>query len=191
MSLLIKTRSLQIAGIDVTVRDLPWPAMKQFMDRLSRHVKALIAETVRTAAVSEGPAAAATLGAGFLEQLPALITNSVELAEYLVTKTTNRDAAWLQDISSTEFMALLDASLEVVFNDELVKMGKAAGGRVAVAFNLGNLTALSPKASTSSSPRAGHTRTPVDSPSPKSNSGSPSSTTDSSPAKAPSPAAAA
>jgi len=190
MSLLIKTRSLTIGGIEITIRDLPWPAMKEFLDLISRHVKALIGEAVRTASSSPDPRSQTPdprfIGAAVMEQLPALITDTTELAEYLVLKCTGRDAAWLQQVGSTEFMALLEASLDVVFSDEFLKLGKGAGGRVAEMFNLKALTALSPNPLTSSSPRAGAGRTPMDLPLPSSASSATSPPTASSPAEAPS-----
>src|SRR5206468_3944986 len=154
-----------------TVRDLPWPVMKQFLDRLSHQVSGLIGNAVGAAKAETAPDAAA-IGSKFLDQLPALITNSTELAEYLVSETclvkeAKVQGAWLQQRSATEFLTLLDASLEVVFNEEFVKLGKSVAGRVQSAFNLGvsparTATALSARHSTSLSGRDGPTRTRVD-----------------------------
>src|SRR5439155_9672374 len=129
MSLLAHEKKVLIGEVEITLRDLPWPKMKQFLDRLSQHVKGLVGESIGAAKAGADPTA---IGANFLEQLPALITNSTELAEFLITRTIVIDgngqldtAAWLQQRSSTEFLTLLDASLEVVFNEEFVRLGKA------------------------------------------------------------------
>jgi len=184
MSILNSQKTVRIGNTEVTVRDLPWPVMKQFLDRLSHQVSGLIGSAVGAPAEAapDRPKDAAAIGSKFLDQLPALITNSTELAEYLVSETcavggTQVEGAWLQQRSATEFLTLLDASLEVVFNEEFVKLGKSVAGRVQSAFNLGATTrpltpatALSARHSISSSGKDGPTRTRVDSPLPNSSS---------------------
>jgi hypothetical protein len=175
MSILTPQKTVRIGNTDVTVRDLPWPVMKQFLDRLSHQVSGLIGN-----AVSSTPdTSAAAIGSKFLDQLPSLVGNSVELSEYLVNETcavngTKLEGAWLQQRSATEFLTLLDAALEVVFNEEFVRLGKSVAERVQSAFNLGGpartATALSARPSTSSSGKDGPTRTRVDSPLPNSSS---------------------
>jgi hypothetical protein len=194
MTILNPQLTVRVAGADVTVRDLPWPVMKEFLARLSAHIQTLIgsalaAQAGRQDAALSAEAASAqagAVGASVLQQLPAVIAQTTDLAEYLVLATirsgvaASRESAalsdqWLQTLTSTEFMALLDASLAVTFNEEFVKLGKSVAGRAQAAFNLGGPTgqvptAPSAKPSISSSGRDGHTRTPVDSPLPSSNS---------------------
>ena len=178
MSILTPQKTVRIGGMEITVRDLPWPVMKQFLDRLSHQVSGLIGSAVGSS--PDGPKDAAMIGSKFLDQLPALISNSTELAEYLVSETcvvkeTKVEGAWLQQRTATEFLTLLDAALEVVFNEEFVKLGKSVAGRVQSAFTLPGMpltpaTALSARHSTSSSGKDGPTRTRVDSPLPNSSS---------------------
>jgi len=175
MTILSPQKTVHVGGIEVTVRDLPWPIMKQFLDRLSHQVSGLIGSAVSS---PDGPKDAAAIGSKFLDQLPGLVGNSVELSEYLVLETTNppinHQPITLNQLTSTEFLTLLDASLEVVFNEEFVRLGKSVAERVQGAFNLGGpartATALSARPSTSSSGKDGPTRTRVDSPSPNSSS---------------------
>lgn len=166
MSILTPQKIVQIGAIEITVRDLPWPVMKQFLDRLSHQVSGLIGSAV---SAGKSPDAAA-IGSKFLDQLPALVANSTELAEYLVCSTTGFNPDALRKHSSTEFLMLLDASLEVVFNDEFIRLGKSVAERVQGAFTSSPLTTLSGRRSISSSGKDGPTRTRVDSPLPNSSS---------------------
>src|SRR2546427_12755600 len=101
MSVLPHQKLIEIGGQEITVRDLPWPVMKQFLERLSNHVKGLVGESLGAVKAGADPAA---IGANFLEKLPTLTANSEELAEFLVLRTiqpaegTGRlgNAAWLQ-----------------------------------------------------------------------------------------------
>jgi hypothetical protein len=180
MTILNPQLTVRVAGADVTVRDLPWPIMKEFLARLSAHIQGLLGSALAAAQPGRQQDAAA-VGASVLQQLPAVIAQTTDLAEYLVQECIaagSRDNPQPAthnpqptDLSSTEFLALLDASLAVTFNEEFVKLGKSVAGRAQAAFNLGTTpTALSAKPSISSSGRDGPTRTPVDSPLPSSNS---------------------
>lgn len=172
-SILNPQKTVHVGGNEVIVRDLPWPVMKQFLDRLSHQISGLVGNAVGAAKAGED---AGAIGSKLLEQLPAVIANSTELAEYLIIETTKRgngvSAIDVQGLSSTDFLALLDAALEVVFNEDFVKLGKSVAGRVQAAFSLSALTPTAPSArqSISSSGKDGPTRTRVDSPLPNSNS---------------------
>src|SRR5437660_1310660 len=144
MSALPHEKKIEIDGREITVRDLPWPVMKQFLDRLSAKVKDLVGESLGAARAGTDPTA---IGAAFLEKLPELIANSADLAEYLVLVTIQKPALkdsqpgdagklvdWLQQRSSTEFLTLLDAAIEVTFNDDFLRLGKAVAGRLRSAF---------------------------------------------------------
>jgi hypothetical protein len=174
MSVLAHQKKIEIDGKEITVRDLPWPVMKQFLDKLSQHVKGLVGESVGAAKAGAAPAA---IGASFLEKLPAVVINTTELAEFLVTRTIHLESgegrleisSWLQQRSSTEFMALLDAALEVTFNEEFVSLGKAVAGRVSSAFSLATpAKTASPKHVISSSGKDGPGAISSSSPSPNS-----------------------
>jgi len=171
MTILNPQKTVQVGGIEVIVRDLPWPVMKQFLEKLSHQVSGLIGGAVGAAKAQD----AAAIGSKFLDQLPSLVSNSTELAEYLVSQTCalneiKVEGAWLQQRSSTEFLMLLDTSLEVVFNEEFVRLGKSVAERVQGAFSSPMATTLSAKRSISSSGRDGPMRTRVDSPLPNSSS---------------------
>jgi len=141
MSALPHEKKIEIDGREITVRDLPWPVMKQFLDRLSAKIKDLVGESLGAARAGTDPTA---IGAAFLEKLSGVIAASTDLAEYLVAETilgplttdngplTQKD--WLQQRSSTEFMLLLDAAIEVTFNDDFLRLGKAVAGRLRSAF---------------------------------------------------------
>lgn len=154
MTILNPQKTVQIGSIEVTVRDLPWPVMKQFLDRLSNHLKA---------------SGARMSDASFFDELPAITASASDLAEYLICATTGYTPEALAQRSSTEFLALLDASLEVVFNEHFIRLGKSVAERMQGAFSpMG--TTLSAKRSISSSGKDGATRTRVDSPLPNSSS---------------------
>jgi len=160
VSILTPQKTVRIGGVEITVRDLPWPVMKHFMEKLSAHLKAT---------------GAGVMDSSFFDQLPTITASASDLAEYLVSETcvvkeTKVEGAWLQQRTATEFLTLLDAALEVVFNEEFVKLGKSVAERVQGAFSVPTATTLSARQSTSSSGKDGPTRTRVDSPLPNSNS---------------------
>ena len=163
-------KTIRLGDTDVTFRDLAWPQMKKFLAKLSTHIQGLVGSAVQTAKAGQS---AEAVGASILDQIPAVIASTSELAEYLIRECAITGPQDPESLSSTEFLAALDASLEVTFNDEFVKLGKSAAGRVQAAFNLGASLPTPPIApsarpSTSLSGKDGPMRTRVDSPLPNS-----------------------
>lgn len=174
MSVLAHEKKVEIGGQTIVLRDLPWPMMKQFLEKLSGHIKPLMDESLGAARMG---ADAATVGAKLLDQLPALIKNATDLAEFLVSRTVHLEggngrletADWLQERSSSEFLELLDGAMEVVFNEEFIRLGKSVAGRVSSAFSLAAATPAIPPSRRhviSSSGKDGPGPTSSDSPSP-------------------------
>ena len=109
----------------VQVREMSWPKARLFLGAFAGLSNSL-------AAAIQAPGAGAPLaeiGARVLEQLPSLVSSSAELSEQLVKGCT--DGLDLEKVPASDFLRLLDASLGVTFNDDILRLGKSVAGRVA------------------------------------------------------------
>jgi len=117
------------AGQAVTVREMPWAKARLFLSAFGALGNRL-GEAIRP---TEGVTTAAAVGAGILSQLPALIADSTALSDQLVQGCVPAIAAGqlkVDDLPASDFMRLLDASLEVTFNEDMMRLGNAVAGRV-------------------------------------------------------------
>jgi hypothetical protein len=139
-------------GTAVTVREMSWPKARIFLAAF-----AALSNSLGAAIQGPGPGASvAQVGAHILEQLPSLVTGSAELSEQLVKGCV--EGIDVGTLSASDFLRVLDASLSVTFNEDVMRLGKSVAGRVAaVMAPATRSTNLSPSASTPSSPAAGAT----------------------------------
>lgn len=137
-------------GRQVAVKEMAWPKAKLFLGSFAG-----LSHNLGAAIQGPGPGASpAEVGAHVLDRLPDLISGSAELSEQLVSGCC--DGIDLAGLPASDFLRLLDASLQVTFNEEIVRLGKAVAGRVtAVMAPATRSTNSSPAASTPSSPPAG------------------------------------
>ena len=119
-----------LADGKIIVRDLPWQDALKFIGLLAGHAKTLLAAVAKPAADGKFAVDMEML----MPKLADLITNADELADFLLTRSTAKDSAWLKSRSTLEVFALLDAALEVNLSDGLLELGKKAGGRLARVF---------------------------------------------------------
>ncbi|MBN8247467.1 MAG: hypothetical protein J0L84_08495 [Verrucomicrobia bacterium] len=138
------------AGQSVTVREMRWPQMRVFLDRLGG-----LANSLGAALRPAGPAPGgglAEVGASVLTQLPELIRSSSDLSEELIRGCVPEVAAGrliLDDLAASDALRLLDASLAVTLNEEVLGLGKSVAGRVAAVMAPATpLTRPSPLSST-------------------------------------------
>lgn len=122
--------TVSLGSEKITVRDLPWQEALEFLRLLAGHAKGLMADIVKPAA---GGKVEVNVGA-LLPKLTDLITNASELSDFLLTRSTGKDSAWLAQRSTLEIFALLDAALEVNLSDGLLELGKKVGGRLGRVF---------------------------------------------------------
>ncbi|MFO1461267.1 MAG: hypothetical protein U1G08_17925 [Verrucomicrobiota bacterium] len=112
-------------GQSVTVREMSWPRARVFLGSFAG-----LSNSLGAAIQSSGPGATqAAIGARVLEQLPSLVAGSSELSEQLVKGCT--EGLDLEKVPASDFLRLLEASLEVTFNEDIVRLGKSVAGRVA------------------------------------------------------------
>ncbi|MFO1461888.1 MAG: hypothetical protein U1G08_21110 [Verrucomicrobiota bacterium] len=138
------------SGRQVAVKEMSWPKARLFLASFSS-----LSHSIGAAIRGPGPGASlAEVGSHVLEQLPTLVTGSAELSEQLVAGCT--DGVELTALPASDFLRLLDASLGVTFNEEVVRLGESVAGRVAaVMAPATRSTKPSPAASTPSSPAGG------------------------------------
>lgn len=145
-------------GSSVTVREMRWPQMRVFLDRFGS-----LANSLGEALHAQRAGNLADVGASVLERLPDLIRGSGDLSEELVRGCVPEVLSGrlsLQDLTASDALRLLDASMAVTFNDEVLRLGKSVAGRVAAVMAPATPTTRSlPASSTLSSPAAGPTAT--------------------------------
>lgn len=146
-------------GTVATVREMRWPQMRLFLGSF-----AALGNSLGTAMQPPAPGSTlADVGAGVLSRLPDLITSSTELSEQLLNGCVPELAngrILKDDLPASDFLRLLDASLGVTLNEEILRLGKSVAGRVKdVMAPATPSTRASPLNSIPSSPAAGPTAT--------------------------------
>lgn len=146
-------------GRAATVREMNWPKMRLFLAAF-----AALGNALGTALKPVGPTATlADIGTGVLGRLPDLIGESTQLSEQLITGCVvevSGGTLQLDSLPASDFVRLLDASLQVTLNEEILRLGKSVAGRVKhVMAPASPSTKSSPADSTVSSPAAGPTAT--------------------------------
>ncbi len=76
-----------------------------------------------------------------LINLSGLVVSSEELATQLCLATTGRDQAWLEQLSFGEMADVLDAAIELNFNELNAKKIGQLGSRIKAIFELGTKSA--------------------------------------------------
>jgi hypothetical protein len=122
---------LKINSETVEVRELRWAHALEFLRKLSAHVGKLVSVT------STGQIAASL----DMDKLVAVITGAEDLAAYLVEKSTGKDANWLNELSVSDAVTVLDAALALNLSEDLLKKVSALGQRFAVVMPGAKVTA--------------------------------------------------
>lgn len=116
MSVLNSVKAVKVQGEDVEVRELRALDMLAFF---------------KLVAAQAGKFFNAKGDVVFnLEKLSDLITGSEELVQFLVLKSTGRDAEWLGKVSPGELLDLLDAAIELNLTEDLLKKAGRLGDRL-------------------------------------------------------------
>jgi hypothetical protein len=121
-------RKIRLPEETVTVVEMPWGKTIAFIEKLSER----LADIMRVKAADGG---GASLGLNLTDPIK-LVTSSRLLTEELVLGATGKDVAWLEAQSPRAVLAILDAAIEINLSDELKKLGKAVGLRVASGLGL-------------------------------------------------------
>jgi hypothetical protein len=109
-----------VAGEKVAVREMAWRDSLEFLSMLSEHGTKMVSE--------EGKFAFN------LKRLGELIQSSEELANFLILKSTGRDAEWLNALPFREGLELLDAAISINLSPEMFATGKKVEGRLRSLF---------------------------------------------------------
>ena len=136
LSILHPVKTISLGGETLEVRELRWPEALGFLQRLAQQAGQFLTADGRLVPPAD--------------QFPRIIQESAVLVEYLVTKTTGKDSAWLNDLTPAEVLTVLDAALELNVSPELFARGKALAGRLQWVFDQGPTG----RPSTNSSPNA-------------------------------------
>jgi hypothetical protein len=109
-----KTKELTLHGQKITVREMRWMDARQFLNKLAAQAGAFFD-------VQESPETGINVKFVFdLPRLIGVIKDCGELADFLLTKSTGQPEAWLQEISLTDGLQVLDAALELNVSEEII-----------------------------------------------------------------------
>ena len=132
-------KTISLGGETLEVRELRWPEVLGFLQELARQASRFLTADGRLALQADA--------------LPRIVQESGVLVEYLVTKATGKDSAWLNTLTPAEVLVVLDAAIELNVSPELFARGKALAGRLQRVFDPGPTgrpsTCSSPSAATS------------------------------------------
>jgi hypothetical protein len=105
---------------EVAVRELTWPVLWQFLDKLSAHAGKLVGEDGKFIINAE--------------RIAGVVASSQDLSQRLILGTTGKDEEWLNKRPLGEVIQLLEASLEVNLSDSIIDRAKKIGSRLAGLF---------------------------------------------------------
>jgi hypothetical protein len=124
-------------GEKVTVKELSWMAALEFIERVAKYAGRFTKGTELVISP---------------DILAELVANSKELAETLITQSTGKDKAWLDKLSASDGLDLLDAALQANLRPDFFDRVKRLGARLQPVLGVAR-TRTSPPSSTSSSPK--------------------------------------
>jgi hypothetical protein len=113
-AILAPDREVKIGDEKVTVRELKWSEGRAFLKQMTNYLGGLFDEKGEVQVNAAGVAK--------------LITETEELIESLITKSTGKDAQFIGNLQLGQIMALLEVALELNLF-ALIEKGKAMAGR--------------------------------------------------------------
>lgn len=128
---------VRVRGESVEVKELTW----------KDHVRAVKELTGTLLKLLSGDGKTLTLTKEVI--LEAIVAQET-LVQWIIEKSTGRDAQWVSGLGGKDFLALLKAVVDLNLSDEYIKQGKELAGQMGDIFGLRNLS-LAPSI-TSSAP---------------------------------------
>lgn len=107
------TTEVRLGQESVAVRELAWPDAFEFLGRLSRHAGQLLDAQGKLTFT--------------FDKLADLVSQTQELSEFLLLKSTGRDQTWLRGLPFSQGLELLAVALEVNLTEDLLKNGVRLG----------------------------------------------------------------
>lgn len=124
-----RNKEITVGGEKITVREITWLDTLTLMKKIGAHAQSL---------VKDGAVKFET------DKIAELLAGTQELAEFLITKSTNLDADWLNKLSFPDGLEVLDAALEINLSPEIVGKAKNVGGRLGQALGIKAAVKLTP-----------------------------------------------
>jgi len=134
LQILNPVKTVQVGGEQIEVREIKWRDAVQFLQELSKQAANFIT-----------PQGNLQLSA---DNLPSVVIQSASLIDLLLTKSTGKDSAWINDLNPHDVLVLIDAAIELNASPELFARGKTVAGRLKAVF-VGQTGAVSTKSTPS------------------------------------------
>lgn len=102
-----RTKAVPCIGRTIVARRMAWKATRDFLKKLSAHIREMGVAKFDAAAV--------------VAKLPEIITSADDLTEFLLVKSTDLTLEQINDLDTLDGLNLIEAALEVNLDDELKK----------------------------------------------------------------------
>jgi hypothetical protein len=128
-SILHPVRTVSAGGRQVEVRELKWKDLLAYLRKMGASLGEIVGVDGKFV-VSR-------------ESVEKLIGQGTDLADELIRKTCREPGEWIDELSVSDALALLEAALELNLSGDLIERGKRTAGRIAQAFGLDGTTPTS------------------------------------------------
>lgn len=118
-------RRVQVRDGQIEVRELTWKELSYVLQELSETVLGFMDDK---GVIKIDPV-----------HIVAAIKDNEALLAYFLSKSCNREDAWVNQLSLRDMLTLLDAAIELTLSEEVLELGKKLAGRMAQRLGLPKL----------------------------------------------------